>query len=41
VYACKRGGQRLSAPQPHKPRPLLRAYAAARMRPLAYCGRMR
>jgi hypothetical protein len=40
-YGGKRGGLRMPAPRPHKPRALLRAYAAARMPPLALCGRQR
>jgi hypothetical protein len=40
-YGCKRGGLRLPAPRPHKPRAQLRADAAARMPPLALCGRQR
>jgi len=37
-YGCKRGGLRLPAPRPHKPRVLSRAYAAARIAPLCFCG---
>jgi len=37
-YTCKRGGLRLPAPRPHEPQAPSRAYAAARIPPLAFCA---
>jgi hypothetical protein len=37
-HTCKRGGLPLPAPRPHEPQAPSRAYAAARIPPLAFCG---